>query len=131
MNLDDLLADVDELGTPPPRVAPPPEAAEPVEMVEAAPVLDTPAPAPAPAPAPSVEMVYDLELELMVELGQARLPLGELLALRPGSRFPLEQQHDDPLLIYLGNRLIARGEALVVDGRLAVRVTRMLTPGAA
>ena len=72
MNLDDLLAEVDGIGVtplPPSREAPPPT---PV----AAPMGAEPAPVAAPAPmaTTSLDMVYDLELELMVELGHASLP---------------------------------------------------------
>ncbi|HEX2949349.1 MAG TPA: FliM/FliN family flagellar motor switch protein [Armatimonadota bacterium] len=75
----------------------------------------------------SLDMVLDVELELTVELGKARIPLKDLMRIKPGNEFPLDQYPENPLGIYVNERLVAYGEALIVDGSLAVKITEILS----
>ncbi|MHB9130834.1 MAG: FliM/FliN family flagellar motor switch protein [Armatimonadota bacterium] len=74
----------------------------------------------------SLDMVLDVELEMVVELGQTRMPLRDLLSIRSADQFALLQRPEDPLKIYVNDQLVAHGEALIVDGALAVKITEML-----
>ncbi len=147
MDLDNLLADIDGIGTdrfvpsaPNPAEAPHPAAtAEPAAMptVDATPLADDAfltvaqmlggTPAPVHPQFGSLDMVIDLELEVLVELGEARLPLRELMRIRPGDQLPLQQRPSDLVKIFVNDRLVAHGEPLVVDGGLAVKVVDFLT----
>lgn len=94
-------------------------------------LADALAPAPV-APPPdfgSLDMVLDVELELTVELGELRLPLKQLLHLQQGDRLALGKRQDEPVTILVDGRAVARGEALVVDGSLAVKITEILAEG--
>jgi flagellar motor switch protein FliN/FliY len=93
----------------------------------AAPPAETP-PAGA-AVARSLEFVMDIPLSLTVELGRTRLTIGELLTLGPGSVVPLAKLAGEPLEILLNNKLIARGEAVVVNEKLGVRLTEIVGKG--
>ncbi len=68
-------------------------------------------------------------VEVLVSVGKARPSVAELLALKSDSVLPLEQSVSDPVELYVGSRLIARGELLEQDGdeggRLAVRLTEV------
>lgn len=145
MDLNDLLAEIDGIGgdrfipsgKAPAEVPAPAPADDTAEVpapapAAAAPVLAAVLPAAPTAPAlGSLDMVLDVELELTVELGQTRLPLKRLMEIQPDDEFLLEQRPDDPLRLYVNDRLVALGEALVVDGMLAVKVTELLTQGEA
>lgn len=77
----------------------------------------------------SLDMVMDIELEVLVELGQARLPLKKMIAIQPGDNFLLEGRADTPLKIFVNDQLVAYGEPLVVDGSLAIRLVELLPTG--
>ncbi len=70
--------------------------------------------------------VMDVPVELTVELGRRNTRIGEVLKLGPGSVLELDKANGEPLDIYVNNRLIARGEAVVVGERYGVRLTEVL-----
>lgn len=63
------------------------------------------------------------EVELVVELGRVRLRVEDVLKLRKGSVAPLTPLVGAPVDVYAEDRLVARGDVLVLDGRFCVRVT--------
>jgi len=75
-----------------------------------------------------LEMVLDLPVEVTVELGRKRLSIGEVLALGQGAIVELGKQSTEPLDIRVNEKLIAHGEAVVVQDRYAVRVTDIVSP---
>lgn len=70
-------------------------------------------------------VLADVELEITVELGRRRLPLAELLRLTTGSVVELEKLVGEPLEVYANGRLIAEGEAVVIDEQFGVRITNL------
>jgi flagellar motor switch/type III secretory pathway protein FliN len=64
---------------------------------------------------------------LRIELGRTRLCRDEVAKLRTGSLLPLDNLACDPVAIYAAGQLVARGEALVLDGMLGVRVTEVIS----
>jgi flagellar motor switch protein FliN len=70
--------------------------------------------------------VMDVPVELTVELGRKNVRIGEVLRLGPGSVLELTKANGDPLDIFVNNRLIARGEAVVVGERYGVRLTEVM-----
>jgi flagellar motor switch protein FliN len=70
--------------------------------------------------------VMDVPVELTVELGRKHVRIGEVLRMGPGSVLELTKANGDPLDIYVNNRLIARGEAVVVGERYGVRLTEVM-----
>jgi len=74
----------------------------------------------------SLGFVMDVPVEVTVELGRRRVRIGEVLRLGPGSVLELSKSNGEPLDIYVNDRLIARGEAVVVGERYGVRLTEVL-----
>jgi len=68
----------------------------------------------------------DVPVEVTVELGRKRVRIGEVLRLGPGSVLELNKANGEPLDIYVNDRLIGRGEAVVVGERYGVRLTEVL-----
>lgn len=70
--------------------------------------------------------LHGLPIEIRVCVGHARPRLGEILALQPDEILPLDSRIEDMVQLYVGERLIARGELVELEGddagRLAVRV---------
>jgi flagellar motor switch protein FliN/FliY len=71
------------------------------------------------------ELLGDVEIELAVELGRRQMPLEDILRLTNGSIVELDKLAGEPLQIYANNRLIAEGEAVVIDDQFGVRITRL------
>ena len=61
-----------------------------------------------------------------IELGRKMAKIGEVLRLGPGSILELSKANGEPLDVYVNNRLIARGEAVVVGERYGIRLTEVL-----
>jgi len=76
----------------------------------------------------NLKLVMDVELNVSLRFGQRQLPLREVLDLASGSVIELDRMADEPVELYLDGRLIARGEAVVVDGNYGLRVTDIPQP---
>jgi flagellar motor switch protein FliN/FliY len=73
--------------------------------------------------------IYGVPIEVTVSVGKARPMIAEIVALRRDSVLPLESRVDDPVEIYVGSKLIARGELQELEdegGRLGVRLTEIM-----
>lgn len=70
--------------------------------------------------------VLDVPVRLSVEIGRRSLRIAELLRLGPGSVLELNKTNGEPLDIYANDRLVARGEAVVVGERYGVRLTEVM-----
>ena len=75
----------------------------------------------------SMEAYYDIPLEVTVELGRTSLTISELLSLGQGAILELAKQAGEPLEIRANNRLIAHGEAVVVNDRFGVRLSEVIS----
>jgi flagellar motor switch protein FliN/FliY len=76
----------------------------------------------------NLKLVMDVELNVSLRFGQRQLPLREVLELASGSVIELDRMADEPVELYLDGKLIARGEAVVVDGNYGLRVTEIPRP---
>jgi flagellar motor switch protein FliN len=72
-----------------------------------------------------LRLLADIQVELSVELGRARIPLRELLALTPGVVLELDRTAGEPVDVLVNGRVVARGEVVVVDGDFGVRVNEI------
>lgn len=79
-------------------------------------------------PRSRLELLLDVPLEITVELGRTRMTIQELLSLGPGSVVELGKVAGEPLDILVNDRLIARGEAVVVNDKFGVRITDVVSP---
>ncbi len=84
-----------------------------------------------PAESPSRETlsrVLDLKVEMRVELGRRPMRISEVLNLGPGTVIDFQKAADEPLDIFVGGRLVARGEAVVIGERYGVRIVDVVSP---
>ena len=75
-----------------------------------------------------LDLLLDVPLDLTVELGRSRMTIQDLLALGPGSVIELDKVAGEPLDILVNDRLIARGEAVVVNDKFGIRITDIVSP---
>ena len=76
---------------------------------------------------PNLDMILDLPLEVTVRLGQTRILIRDLLRLDKNSVLELTQGADAPLDIVVNDKVLARGEVVVLDDRLGVRITDIVS----
>jgi flagellar motor switch protein FliN/FliY len=81
-----------------------------------------------PAESTNLKLVMDVELNVSLRFGQRQLPLREVLELTSGSVIELDRQVDEPVELLLDGKVIARGEAVIVDGNYGLRVTEVPQP---
>jgi flagellar motor switch protein FliN len=74
-----------------------------------------------------LDLLMDVPLELSVELGRARMTIQDLLGLGPGSVIELDKIAGEALDILVNDRLVARGEAVVVNDKFGVRITDIVS----
>lgn len=75
-----------------------------------------------------LDLLLDVPLQIAVELGRARMSIQELLGLGPGAVIELDKIAGEPLDILVNDRLVARGEAVVVGDKFGVRITDIASP---
>jgi flagellar motor switch protein FliN/FliY len=72
-------------------------------------------------------MLLDIPLQVTVELGRTRRSVKEILELSAGSIIELDKLAGEPVDILVNNRLIAKGEVVVIDENFGVRVTDIIS----
>lgn len=75
-----------------------------------------------------MEFLGDVDVQVRVELGHSKMNVQDVLKLGSGSIVGLSSLVGDPVNVYVNDRLVARGEVLVVKDRIAVRITEVLPP---
>ena len=70
--------------------------------------------------------LMDVPVRVDVVLGEARMPVEELMALSPGEILALERQTSDLVDIYVSDRLMARGRLVIADGELGVTLSEIV-----
>ncbi|MFZ5668926.1 MAG: flagellar motor switch protein FliN [Pseudomonadota bacterium] len=73
--------------------------------------------------------VFDVPVNISAVLGRANLSVAQLLQLGQGSVLELDRKVGEAIDIYVNNRLVARGEVVVVDERLGVTMTEIIKDG--
>ncbi len=76
----------------------------------------------------TLDFILDIPLEVTAELGRARMLINELLKLGQGSVIELTKLAGEPIEILVNQKLIARGEVVVVNEKFGVRLTDILSP---
>jgi flagellar motor switch protein FliN/FliY len=75
-----------------------------------------------------LDMIMDIPVQLTVELGRTKMPIKNLLQLAQGSVVELSGLAGEPLDVLINGFLIAQGEVVVVNEKLGIRVTDIITP---
>jgi flagellar motor switch protein FliN/FliY len=76
----------------------------------------------------NLDFILDIPLEISVELGRTKVLISELLQLGQGSVIELNKLSGEPLEIFVNQRLIARGEVVVVNEKFGIKMTDILNP---
>ena len=96
--------------------------------------LTPPPPTPSAAPAlgddvPSdLQAVFDVPVKVQAVLGRARMPIGELLRLKSGMVVELDRKVGEAVDIFVNDRLIARGEVVLIEDLLGITLTEIVQP---
>jgi flagellar motor switch protein FliN/FliY len=75
-----------------------------------------------------LDFILDIPLDVSAELGRTRLLINELLQLGQGSVIELNKLAGEPLEIYVNGKLVARGEAVVINEKFGCRLTDIISP---
>ncbi len=75
-----------------------------------------------------LQLLLDVELEASLRFGSRELPLGEILDLGPGDVVQSDRHISDPVDLVVGDKIIARGEVVLVNGNFGLRVTQVAEP---
>ena len=75
-----------------------------------------------------LDMILDIPVQLTVELGRTKMPIKNLLQLAQGSVVELAGMAGEPLDVMINGFLIAQGEVVVVNDKLGIRLTDIITP---
>ena len=81
---------------------------------------------PASTESATLDLISDVQLDVKIELGRTNMYLEDILKLRKGAVVPLDKLAGDPVDIYVNERLIARGEVLVLNDNFCVRVGELI-----
>jgi flagellar motor switch protein FliN/FliY len=76
--------------------------------------------------AADLEALFDVPVQVSAVLGRARMEVGELLKLGPGAVLELDRKVGEAIDIYVNNRLVARGEVVLVEEKLGVTMTEII-----
>ncbi len=82
-----------------------------------------------PRNAQNLEAVYDIPVQVSAVLGKSIMQVSQLLKLGRGAVVELDRKVGEAIDIYVNNRLVARGEVVVIDDRLGVTMTEIIKTG--
>src|SRR5688572_25531364 len=75
-----------------------------------------------------IDVILDIDLPVVVRFGRTDLPLRTLTRLGPGSVIDLGRSPDEPVDVMVSNRVIARGEVVIVGGNYGIRIIDVVSP---
>lgn len=75
----------------------------------------------------NLQLILDIPLRVTVELGRTKMAVSELLNLGQGSVIELNKLAGEPMEVFVNDKLIARGEAVVVNEKFGVRLTDIIS----
>jgi flagellar motor switch protein FliN len=81
-----------------------------------------------PVISPGIELLLDVELDASLRFGCREMPLGEILDLGPGDVVQLDRHIADPVDLIVGDKVVARGEVVLINGNFGLRVTEVAEP---
>jgi flagellar motor switch protein FliN/FliY len=81
-----------------------------------------------PGDGDNLDLLLDIPLEISIELGRTKMLINDLLKLGQGSVIELTKEAGDTLEILANNRLIAKGDVVVVNKKYGIRLTEVISP---
>ena len=76
----------------------------------------------------NLDSLLDVPIDISIEIGRTKMTIGELLSLRKGSIVELKKSAGESVDIYVNGKLLGKGEVVVVNERLGVRVAKIVAP---
>ncbi len=76
----------------------------------------------------NMELLMDVNLPVAIELGRTKMSISDILALGPGSVVELNKLAGEPVDLLVNQKIVARGEVVVIDENFGVRITQLVTP---
>ncbi len=76
----------------------------------------------------NMDNLLDISVEISVEIGRTKMPIGQLLSLSKGSIIELDKIAGESVDILVNGKLLGKGEIVVVNERLGVRIVEIVTP---
>jgi flagellar motor switch protein FliN len=73
----------------------------------------------------ALDLVMDIPVEITVELGGAEMSLRDVVHLSPGSIIELNKRADEPVNLYVNRKLVAKGEVVLVENNLGIKITHV------
>jgi flagellar motor switch protein FliN/FliY len=83
---------------------------------------------PAPRPPSNIDLLLDVKLPVSIELGRTVLPISDILNWAQGTIVELDKLAGEPVSLLVNNKLVARGEVVVVDENFGLRITSLVSP---
>ena len=77
----------------------------------------------------NLEAVYDVPVEISVVLGKTSMPISQLLRMGDGAVIELERKVGESVDVYVNDRLVARGEVVIVEERIGITMTEIIKDG--
>lgn len=109
----------------PAAAAPAPRPGAAAMAMAASPMMASPLAAGPAADPTNLDLLLDIELQVVVRMGQTEMAMADLLKLTPGSILEMNRSADAPVELLVNGKLIARGEVVVVDGNFAFRIAEI------
>lgn len=78
--------------------------------------------------AEAMSLLCDIELDASLQFGSREMQLQEVLELGPGDVIELDRHVSEPVDLVIGDRIVARGEVVIVSGNFALRITEVAAP---
>lgn len=79
------------------------------------------------APRHGVDLIMDVQLQVAVELGRAKLHVRDILGLGPGAVVELDKHSGEPVEVVINGKLVAKGEVVLIDENFGVRITEIVS----
>ncbi len=81
---------------------------------------------PTPLDEKTLDVVLDVKVDVTVQLGSCQLPMRNVLELAPGAVVQLNQRANDPVGLYVNDKLVAYGEVVVIDDNFGIKITELV-----
>jgi flagellar motor switch protein FliN/FliY len=72
------------------------------------------------------DVIMDISVGLSVELGRTQMQVRDVMGLAPGTVIELEKKADEPVDLFVNGRLVGRGEVVVVNDSLGIKITEVM-----
>lgn len=77
-----------------------------------------------------MSVLEDITIDMSIVLGSAQVPIRQILKMSRGAMIPLDCGHDDPTLVFVNNKLVAKGQVLVTEDQMSLEITEVVRKGA-